>query len=368
MQLAQRCSRIDSSGIRKVLALVSSMKNPCNLSIGQPDFDVPDPVKEAAIQGIRDGQNKYTLTAGIPALCEKIMDMYRRRGIEAEDVIVTSGVSGGLMLVFMALLNPGDEVLITDPYFVMYKHLVNFIEAKPVFVDTYPDFRLRRESFEAALTPRTRMVVVNSPHNPTGIVYTEAELRMMAQFAEDHDLILVSDDMYETFVYDGEFQSAAQYAKNPIVMSGLSKSMAMTGWRLGWALGPKNVIKAMANIQMYTFVCAPSPAQVSAMPALDLDREEVRISYRRRRDLIYNGLIEAGYKVEKPQGAFYIFPEAPGGDGDAFCRRALEHELLIVPGSVFSERNSNFRISFAAPEATLRRGVEILAQIKREMS
>ncbi len=363
MRLAQRCSKLDSSGIRKVFSLAAQMKNPCNLSIGMPDFDVPEALKEAAIHAIRSGQNRYTLTAGIPPLVEKILETYRRRGVEAEDAIVTSGTSGGILLAFMALLDPGDEILVPDPYFVMYKHLANFIGAKPAFVDTYPDFRLRREALEAACTPRARALIINSPNNPTGAVYTEQEVRMAIEFARERGLVVITDEIYEHFVFDGEFPSPARMAPGALVLSGLSKSVAMTGWRIGWALGPKELIKAMTNIQMYTFVCAPSPAQAAALQALDYPMEAVQAEYGKRRDIIYEGLARAGFRVQRPVGSFYIFPEAPGGDGDDFVRRCIEEELLVVPGSVFSERATNFRISFASPGETLRRGIEILARL-----
>ncbi len=365
MKLADRCSRIDSSGIRKVFALAAQMKNPCNLSIGQPDFDVPDMVKQAAIDAIQTGKNKYTLTAGTPALREKLLAVYEKRGVKAEDVIVTSGTSGGILLCFMALLNSGDEILIPDPYFVMYKHLANFIGAKPVFVDTYPDFRLRREALEAALTPKTRALIINSPNNPTGTVYPDDDLREIGKFCRDHDLILFSDEIYEPFVYEGPFRSAGEFHPDAVILSGLSKSAAMTGWRLGWTLGPKDLIAAMSNIQMYTFVCAPSFAQEAALSALDLDLRTTQADYRRRRDIIFEGLKNNGYAVHRSAGAFYIFPEAPGGDGDAFVKKAIENELLVVPGSVFSERKTHFRISFAATESDLRRGVEILGRIRK---
>lgn len=366
--LAERTTRIDSSGIRKVFALGAKLKNPCNLSIGQPDYDVPDPVKEAAIQAIRNGENRYTQTAGLDELREKILNHYREsRRIPADDCLITSGTSGGILLAFMALFDPGDEVLVPDPYFVMYKHLLNLIGAKPVFVDTYPDFRLRREDLEARVTPAAKALIVNSPNNPTGIVYTREELRMAAEFCREHDLLLISDEIYEPFVYEGDAISAGEFEPNALILSGFSKSCAMTGWRVGYALGPSAIIKAMTEIQQYTFVCAPSMAQRGAMTAFDFDTAGNTAEYRKKRDRIYNGLSRR-YRVERSGGAFYIFPEAPNGDGDAFVKRAIEKELLIVPGSVFSERKTHFRISFAATDAALDRGIGILDELAAEFA
>lgn len=364
--LAERTRRIDSSGIRKVFNLAAQMSDPVNLSIGQPDFDVPEPVKEAAIQAIRDGHNRYTLTAGIPPLKEKLLRRYRdERGIPAEDIIITSGVSGGILLAFMVLLNEGDEVIVPDPYFVMYKHLANFIGAKPVYVSTYPDFRLKRQALEAAITSRTRLILVNSPANPSGAVATAEDLAMVAEVAKRHGLAVVSDEIYEPFVYEGEYVSMGSFLPDAIILSGLSKAAAMTGWRLGWALGPREVIAAMSNVQMYSFVCAPSFAQVAALPALDLDFTRYREQYRRRRDLLLEGLSDL-YEIVAPGGSFYMFPAAPGGDGDAFVKRAIDSSLLVVPGSVFSERKTHFRISFAASDETCRRGIEILRRLAQE--
>lgn len=363
MKLAERRSLIDSSGIRRIFDLAATMKDPINLSIGLPDFDMPDPIKEAAIEAARKGRNRYTLTAGTPALREKVREHYRRASIPFDDVMIASGTSGGLFLVFLTLLDPGDEVLVPDPYFVMYKHLVKFIGATPVMVDTYPNFRLTREALEAATTPRTKLLVLNSPANPTGIVYTEEECRMAVEFAEERGIEILCDDIYEAFCYDGEYVSPARFAKNPIVLSGLSKSVAMTGWRIGWVAGPADLIKAITEVQQYTFVCAPSVAQEAALVALDYDTSGIRDQYRARRDIIYNGLRDAGYNVQKPGGAFYIFPEAPNGDGQAFVREGIENNVLTVPGNVFSERNTNFRISFAATEAKLRAGVEVFARL-----
>lgn len=363
MKLSQRQAWIDASGIRKVFDLAAKLENPINLSIGLPDFDVPDPVKEAAISAIRAGMNRYTLTAGIPPLREAVREYYRRRNVPFDDVLIASGTSGALLLVFMALLDPGDEVLLPDPYFVIYHALIKYLGAKPVLVDTYPDFRLRREALENAVTPRTKLLIINSPSNPTGTVYTEAECRMAADFAETHGIEVMCDDIYEPFCYDGEFISPGRFFKNPIVISGLSKSVAMTGWRLGWVAGPSKLIKAITDVQQYTFVCAPSFAQEAAITALHHDMTATCEDYRARRDMIYNGLVDAGYNVQKPGGAFYIFPEAPGGDAGAFVEEAIRNKLLIVPGNVFSARNTHFRISYAASRETIQRGIEVLSRL-----
>ena len=358
-RLADRVLGFDSSGIRKVFDLAQQLKDPVNLSIGQPDFDVPEPVKAEAKHWLDAGFNKYTVTQGIPELRERVRARYEAQGLAVGDVIITSGVSGGIMLALLALVNPGEEVLVPDPYFVMYKHLTNLIGGVARIVDTYPDFVLTADAVEAAVTPRTRVLFVNTPANPTGAVLDERRVRAIAAVAERHNLVIVFDEIYNCFQYDSAPVNIARYWPRTVILNGLSKSHAMTGWRLGWAAGPAEIIREMIKLQQYSFVCAPSFAQKAAVKAFDVPMDEALKAYRRKRDLVYDGL-KAKFNVVKPGGAFYVFPEAPGGDGAAFAELAVRHNVLVVPGSVFSDRNTHFRISFAAPDETLRRGIEIL--------
>ena len=358
-RLAERVRAFDSSGIRKVFDLAQQLEAPINLSIGQPDFDVPNPVKAEAKHWLDAGFNKYTLTQGIPELRDRVRAKYETQGIQVGDVVITSGVSGGIMLALLALLNPGDEALVPDPYFVMYKHLTNLIGGVARFVDTYPDFTLTAEAVEAAVTPRTRVLFVNTPANPTGVTLDEPAARAIAAVAERHNLVIVFDEIYEHFHYDSAPVSLARYWPKTLILNGLSKSHAMTGWRLGWAAGPAEIIREMIKVQQFSFVCAPSFAQKAALTALDAPLDEAREAYRRKRDLVYEGL-KRRFNLVRPSGAFYVFPEAPGGDGAAFAELAVRNNVLVVPGNVFSERNTHFRIAFAAPDETLRQGVAVL--------
>ena len=361
--LAQRMGCIDASGIRKVFDLAAKLKDPINLSIGQPDFDVPDPCKERAIEAIRAGMNRYTVTQGDAALREAIAEDLRKEfGRFSGPVLVTSGTSGGLLLGLLATLNAGDEVIIPDPYFVMYKHLVNLLGAKPVFVDTYPDFRLRADHVEAAVTERTRMLILNSPTNPTGTVHTPEELRAVIEVARRHRLLVVSDEVYNAFTYDGPAASVWPLYDQVLLLRGFSKTYAMTGWRIGYAVGPAEILQAMTTLQQYTFVCAPAPFQAAAVTALETDVSSHVADYRARRDLIYEGLRQR-FHVEKPGGAFYMFPEAPGGSGTQFVARAIEAGVLVIPGGVFSERDTHFRIAYAASRRTIERGIETLNRL-----
>jgi len=353
---------IDASGIRKVFALAANLKNPINLSIGQPDYDVDEAAKDIAIGDIRAGRNGYTQTWGIDELRTACSDYYDRTfGVPLQNVMVTSGVSGGLFLALLATVNPGDEVIFADPYFVMYKHLTHLLGGRSVPVDTYPDFKLTPERLEQAITPKSKVLIVNTPSNPTGVTMTKDELKALADTAAKHNLLVLSDEIYEGLTYDGDRVSMAGMLENLVVLNGFSKLAAMTGWRVGYAAGPEDIIQAMNTLQQYTFVCAPSIAQRAAAASLKLDHSAKVAAYRRKRDLAYEGLIKAGFQVTPPGGAFYIFPQAPGNDGDAFVSKAIANNVLVIPGSVFSERKSHLRISFAAEDETITRGIDVLA-------
>lgn len=361
--LAERMNAIDASGIRKVFALAAKMKNPINLSIGQPDYDVDQLCKDEACAQIQAGFNSYTQTWGIEELRSGVSAYYERRfGVPLENVMISSGVSGGLFLALMATVNPGDEVICADPYFVMYKHLVTLLGGVSTPVDTYPDFKLTAARVAAAITPRTKAIIVNSPANPTGVALDADEMQRLADLAKAHGLLVISDEIYESLQYDAPPATMAGRYENVVCLNGFSKNMAMTGWRLGYAAGPEDVIQAMNTLQQYTFVCAPSFAQKAAVLALEADMTEKVENYRRKRDLVYNSLKDA-FPCVKPDGAFYIFPQAPNGDGDAFVAKAIENNVLIIPGSVFSEQKTCFRISFAAPDEVIRQGCEVLKRL-----
>ena len=361
--LADRTSKINASGIRKVFALAADLEDPVNFSIGQPDFDVPDELKEEAIKAIREGFNKYSQTGGDTALNIKIAGLIQNEfGWEKPAVLVTSGVSGGLLLAFLSLINPGDEVIIPDPYFVMYKHLVNMLGGKCVFVDSYPNFDLPVEKIAEAITGKTKMIILNSPCNPTGMVYSQSEIKKLAEVAAEKDILILADEIYEKFCYDGRFTSIANYCEKSLVLRGFSKPYAMTGWRLGFAAAHHTlhaVIEEMTKIQQYTFVCAPTPFQKAAIAALDYDITDFVGAYRRKRDLLYEGLRDE-FELVKPGGAFYAFVKAPGDSATQFVEKAIKNNVLIIPGNVFSEKDTHFRISYATSDEKIEQGVEIL--------
>ena len=363
MLISERLRNIKPSGVRRIFDLARQMKDPINLSIGEPDFDIPEPLKEEGIQWIRKGFNKYTPTQGIPELRDKIALHLKKKEVHFEEVMVTAGVTGGLLLASLALINPGDEVLIPDPYFVMYEYQVLLMGGVPVFVDTYPDFRLREEEIVKKLTKKTKFIIINSPNNPTGAIYPKDDLSMVVRIARERDLLILSDDIYDNFVFEAPTcPCIGQLYEKTLTFGGFSKGWAMTGWRLGYVAGPKEILQQMITLQQYTFSSVNSFAQKSAIKALDFNVADYIERYHKKRDLIYDGLKEK-FRVQKPQGAFYIFPEVPGGDGEAFVERAIQQNLFVVPGSVFSKRNTHVRISFAASEETLLKGIEVLNRI-----
>ncbi|WP_428389707.1 pyridoxal phosphate-dependent aminotransferase [Mucisphaera sp.] len=377
--LASRVRGIDASGIRRVFDLAAKLENPINLSIGQPHFDVPEDVKRAATAAIEAGFNRYTQTQGVADLIQRVeLDVAKQfpgtlgaadsRGLaDGFQTLITSGVSGGLMLLLLACCEPGDDVLMPDPYFVMYRHLVTLAGGNPVFVDTYPDFQLTAERVEKSLTAKTKLLMFSSPSNPTGVVLTEANTIALAKLAEDRGLLLVSDEIYDRFVYDVETTpSVASHTDRVVLLRGFSKTYGMTGWRLGYAVGPTGIVEQMTKLQQYSFVCAPSMAQAAGVAALEVDIDGYVAAYRERRDRVEERLGEAGFELATPGGAFYAFAKVPehlGLTGTAFAEKAVGEGVLVIPGSVFSERDTHIRLSYACGVEQLEAGLDVLVKL-----
>lgn len=361
--IADRMHRIDASGIRKVFDLAATMERPVNLSIGQPHFDTPQPIKDALCQAVQDGRNAYSQTQGIRPLLDRLQEMIDQQYRHPDrSVFVTSGTSGGLMLALCSLVNPGDEVIVFDPWFVMYKHLVTLAGGQVVQVSTYPDFRLRVEAVAAAITPRTKAILFNSPANPTGAVASRSEVEALARLAAERNVALISDEIYRAFCYDEPFTSPAEFNDQTIVIDGFSKSHSMTGHRIGWIHGPRSLMQQMLKLQQFTFVCAPHPVQWAALVALDVDLSAYIADYRRKRDLMVR-LLQDHFEIHGGQGAFYLFLRSPSGTGSDFVAEAIRNNLLVIPGSVFSPHDTHFRLSYAADDEVLEAGAAILCRL-----
>ncbi len=361
--VAERMHRIDASGIRKIFDLAAGLQDKTDLSIGQPHFSTPEPIRRALIEAVEVGHNGYSPSAGIAPLREALqMHIEQSYGHADRQVLVTSGTSGGLVLALCTLVNPGDEVILFDPGFVSYRHLVTLAGGTSILVDTYPDFHVDVDRVADAITERTKAIVYNSPGNPTGAMDDPDTIDALARLAADRGVVLISDEIYSRFCYDQPFHSPAVANPSVLVIDGFSKSHSMTGWRLGFSHGPAEIIEQMIKLQQFTFVCAPHPVQHAGLAALDVDISHHVIDYRRKRDMLVERL-EPHFRVGGGAGAFYLFLEPPGGQGTAFVHRAIERGLLIVPGHVFSTRDSHVRVSFAVDDDVLQAGADLLTEL-----
>jgi aspartate aminotransferase/aminotransferase len=365
INLSDRVNSLEESGIRQVFALAARNQGEyIDLSIGLPDFDVSDELIKALGQSASEGANRYTPTHGLPLLRKRVAEKLRdKNSIPAKDenIIITAGASGGLFLALSTLLDPGDEVVIPDPYFVSYRQLALFLGAKPVYWSLYPDFRPKPGDLDKLITSRTKCLIINSPNNPTGVVYSREELALIAEVAAKHNLPVISDEVYEEFDYEGKFTSLASLYDRTITVNGFSKSLAITGWRAGYVCAPEECVEAMAKLQQYTFVCAPSVVQSALLASWGTGRQEEITGYLKRRDLVWDALKDK-FNIIKPEGAFYAFVEAPAGRQD-FWHKLANNKLLTVPGNVFSQKSGYLRLSFAASQEQVVRGMEIFKKI-----
>ena len=358
--------QIDGSGIRRMFDIGAS-KQLINMALGEPHFDVPAAVKRACMSAMLAGKNKYTQNAGIVelrrAVARKLKHENRIRANENQ-VIVTCGALGGLSIIFQTLFQKGDEVILFDPYFVAYERLVRLNGATPVFVDTYPDFTLDAEKIRSKITERTKAIILNNPCNPTGRVFSREELKAVADVAREHDLVIISDEVYEKFVYDGEHLSIGRIYPKTVTVNGFSKSHAMTGWRIGYVHGPQEIMEHALKAQQFNFTCAPAPFQYAAMAALKTPVRKHVAMYKKKRNVVWNGLKD-NYEFQKPAGAFFAFIRAPIRAQD-FVQRCMKKRLIVVPGNTFSQRDTHFRLSFACPTETLEKGISVLNSLCRE--
>ncbi|HDR72968.1 MAG TPA: pyridoxal phosphate-dependent aminotransferase [Methanoculleus sp.] len=361
IHVASRVAGIELSGIRKLFD--AGGPDAINLGIGQPDFDTPAHIKEAAVQAIRDGHTGYTPNAGIPELRNAIVEKFRRENglsFGPEQVLVTAGGSEGLHLVMEALVEPGDRVLVPDPGFVSYAPLARIaggrVEGVPCDGTMHIDVQRAQEMMDGA-----RLFVLNSPSNPTGMVESEESIRAIVEYAMDASVTVVSDEVYEHFVYERPHFSAACYGDDVITVNAASKTYAMTGWRIGYLAADERYVNQCLKIHQYCQACATSIAQYAATAAYSGDQSAVvamREEYRARRDLLYEGLVSQGYEFPKPEGAFYMFVPM----GQDRIEEAVKSGVLVVPGASFGENAPDYaRISYAASREKLRAAVERLA-------
>ncbi len=363
MILSDRVAGLKPSGIRLFFDIAATMKDVISLGIGEPDFATPTPIIEAGVEALRRGETHYTSNHGLQVLRQAVADhlkrLYNVEYFAQSEIVMTVGVSEALYLAFTAILNPGDEVIVPTPCFVSYQAEVSLAGGVPVEVATYVEneFVPRIEDIEAAITPKTRAILIGSPSNPTGAVFNREFLLQLADLVEKHDLLVISDEIYDRLVYGIEhtcFASLPRMQERTILLGGFSKAYAMTGWRIGYAAAPKEILNGMVRVHQYSVMSAPTVSQYAALTALMVGEpyvKDMHNEYDRRRKLVVKGLNAIGLKTFEPKGAFYAFPDlrSTGLSDDEFCTRLLQEEkVAIVPGNAFGDAGIGFaRVSYA---------------------
>ena len=361
--LSPAAKEMRPSGIRKFFDLAADMPHCISLGVGEPDFKTPWSVRDAGIRSLEQGRTKYTANAGLKELRAEVCNYLARRfelSYEPQNVLVTVGGSEAIDLAIRALVKPGDEVIIPEPCFVCYEPITQLVGGVPVHIATRAEdeFRLTAEQLRAAITPRTKLLIFPYPNNPTGAVMSAADMQAIAEVLRDTNIMVLSDEIYSELTYGLDrhvsFASLPGMAERTIVVNGFSKSYAMTGWRLGYAVGPVPVIKVMTKIHQSCIMSAPTTSQYAAITALrqcDDQIEMMRDEYNRRRRYVVKSLNDMGLTCFEPRGAFYVFPsiQISGLSSEEFCERLLkEKEVAIIPGSAFGACGDGYaRISYA---------------------
>ncbi|XME02055.1 aminotransferase class I/II-fold pyridoxal phosphate-dependent enzyme [Lachnospiraceae bacterium C1.1] len=361
--IADRVEALKPSGIRKFFDIVSEMKDAISLGVGEPDFDTPWHIRDEGIYSLEKGRTFYTSNAGLKELRNEISIYIERRGIAKYDplkeVLVTVGGSEGIDLAMRAMLNPGEEVIIPEPSYVSYVPCAIMAGGTPVVIDLQAknEFRLTAEELEAAITPRSKILVLPFPNNPTGAIMEQSDLEAIAKVIEKHDLFVISDEIYSELTYKEKHISIASLPgmqERTILINGFSKAFAMTGWRLGYCCGPAAIIKQMTKLHQFCIMCAPTTSQYAAVEALkhgDDDVAEMKDAYNQRRRFLMNEFKKMGLPCFEPYGAFYVFPDISefGMTSEEFATELLkEYKVAVVPGTAFGASGEGFvRISYA---------------------
>jgi len=382
--VATKVEQMQPSGIRVFFDLVLGMKDVISLGVGEPDFVTPWQIREAGITSLEEGFTSYTSNKGLYKLRLSISRYLKNKyGLEYspdDEILVTVGVSEGIDLVLRTIVNPGDKILVPQPGYVSYGPVTELAGGIPVYIDTSKDgFKLTPENISRCIDNRTKGIILNYPVNPTGVSYTRKELEAIKKVLLKHDILCISDEIYGDLTYDFEhvsFPSLSGARENTVYFNGFSKSFAMTGWRVGYACGPKAVIDAMTKIHQYTIMCVPITSQMAACEALQTGKrsvEEMKREYKRRREFVFSELNRIGFACSKPQGAFYAFASVKktGMHCMDFAKKLLEEQkVAVVPGTAFGEQFKDFvRISYASSFDNLKeafsRMAACMADIKR---
>ena len=379
--VSERIAGVPPSGIRRFFDIAATMDDVISLGIGEPDFTTPEPILQAGIEALRQGETHYSSNSGLMelrrAIAEHLDRMYGQTYNPASEILVTVGVSEALYLALAAVLDPGDEVIIPHPCFASYAPEVVFAGGTPVIVPTTVEnnFQVTGADIAAAITPRTKVLLIGYPNNPTGAVMSRERLNEIAALAKQHDLLVISDEIYDRLVYDVEhvcFPSLPGMYERTVLLQGFSKAYAMTGWRIGYMAAPADILDMMRKVHQYTIMCASTVSQYAALAALQEGEpyvQEMVAEYDRRRRLIVKGMNEIGLKCFEPQGAFYAFPsiEITGMDGNEFAETLLQEEkVAVVPGVAFGEAGEGYvRCSYATAYEKIEEALERLQRFVR---
>ncbi len=376
--ILDKIKNVPPSGIRKYFDMINEMKDVISLGVGEPDFITPWNIREAGIYSLENGHTQYSSNAGFIELREEI-SIYLERRFDlrynpVDEILVTVGGSEGIDAALRCLVQQGDEVIIPEPSFVAYKGCTGFTGATPVCIELKEEneFKLTPEELENAITDKTKVVIIPYPNNPTGAIMTRDELYELVKVLKDKNIVVLSDEIYCELTYEGNHTSIASFPEmkdKTVVINGFSKSFAMTGWRLGYACGPKELIGQMKKIHQYAIMCAPTTAQDAAMEALRSSEKDVEMmakEYNRRRRVTIDGFRKAGCLCFEPKGAFYVFPciKSTGLTSEEFCDRLLmEHKVLVVPGTAFGSCGEGYvRACYASSMDNI---IEAMKRIKR---
>lgn len=377
--VAEHVAVLPPSGIRKFFDIVATMDNVISLGVGEPDFPTPMRVREAAIRSLEEGKTRYSSNWGMPQLREEIAHYLKRRfdlQYDTDQILCTIGASEAIDVTLRTVLTPGDEVLVVEPSYVAYKPAIALQHGVPVVVTTKAEnaFRVQPEELGAAITPKTKVLILPYPNNPTGAIMEKEDLEKIAKVCIQHDLLVISDEIYAELTYNGKnhvsIASIDGMAERTVVLNGFAKSFSMTGWRLGYAAGPKELMKVINKVHAYIIMCAPSMSQYGAIEALsddakcDADVSAMRTAYDQRRRYLVDALNDMGLTCFEPEGAFYVFPSIAktGLSAQQFCEKLLyEAGVAVVPGDAFGASGEHHvRISYAYSMEQLQQAMEKL--------
>lgn len=381
--LSDKVTSLKPSGIRKFFDIVSEMKDAISLGVGEPDFDTPWFIRDEGIFSLERGRTFYTSNAGLKDLRKEISNYIKRtQGIEYDpdnEIIVTVGGSEGIDIGLRAVINPGDEVIIPQPSYVSYEPCAILADAKPVIINLKAEneFRLKPKELLDAITEKTKILILPYPNNPTGAIMEEDDLKEIANIVKEKDILVMSDEIYSALTYKDKHVSIASLdgmKERTILINGFSKAYAMTGWRLGYACGPEDIIKQMTKIHQFAIMCAPTTSQYAAVEALkkgDEEVEKMRVSYNQRRRFLINAFKEMGLDCFEPYGAFYVFPciKEFNMTSEEFATGLLmEEKVAVVPGTAFGDCGEGYlRISYAYSLANLKEAISRIARFVEKL-